>query len=201
MTTVKLFKSENTKQFSCSSWEQLHSEVSQWMHNEPFLLVNDSEPWVSLPTSGPVSNLPSHLTVIQLHDKISNVSSDNPTSSPFGTGHDLFSTLTHFLDQPESKVEYFLGNSSYKQLLQQDMHQFLTTFPSTTNETYSPPTQKLEKIIQKLHFLLTRETEHDVLYHQWVLDIMSMGSQLPPQVSTQIKQLSHIVFDTILYPS
>jgi len=239
LQSVKIFQSEDAKDFSCSSWDQLHTEVSQWMKDEPFLLVNERTPWASLPSSGPItSSLSPRLAVIRLRDKnihadpedilsdlrgprgdilsdlrgprgdilsdlrgprgdiLSDPSSPSTPSTPFVAGQ-LPSTLVHFLNQPDSKVEYFLHNPSYEDRLQQDMRQFLTTFPVSSPE--STPT--LGKIVRKLNSLLTKETEHDVLYHQWVLDIMSMGSQLPPPILNQIKHLSHLVFDTILYSS
>ena len=225
LQSVKIFQSEDAKDFSCLSWDQLHTEVSQWMKDDPFVLVNERTPWASLPRSGPItSSLSPRLAVIRLRNKnthadpedilsnlrggrrdgvpsprgdiLSDPSSPSTPSTPFVAGQ-LPSTLVHFLNQPDSKVEYFLHNPSYEDRLQQDMRQFLTTFPVSSPE--STPT--LGKIIRKLNSLLTRQTEHDVLYHQWVLDIMSMGSQLPPPVLNQIKQLSHLVFDTILYSS
>lgn len=192
--TVKRHDTGVEKTFNCNTWEEFKDQLSQWLNESPYVLVDESSPWDPIPQN--LKSLPKTVTAMMLnndsskHQFITKSSSPSIPSSPFWT-------LNHFLDQPESKTDYFLRNKTYQDKLDVDIHRFLHTF-KTDN---SSEILLFERLVNKMSQILTspQGTEHDALFHRWVLDFMSMGTQLPKPLSTQVKTLSHIVFDTVLY--
>jgi len=165
---------------SCTSWADLQQQVG--VPDQAFVWVDPAAPWSSglppWPGSGTVVLLP--LDVVT-----SDTSSDTPTRQP--------TTLTHFLEQPDAKGEYFLRNPSYQERLQADVQHVLLTFQPTSSAL-------LLALVNKLETLLSRDTEHGLLYRQWVVDLGSLGAQLPPPVATTVRRLSQRVFHTLLEP-
>lgn len=187
--TVKRYDTGVEKTFHCNTWDDFKDELSQWVNGDSFVLVDESSPWDPIPQD--LNRLPKLVTVMVLkNDSPKHQPESKKSSSPLWT-------LNHFLNQPESKTDYFLRNPTYQDKLDTDVHHFLHTFRTD----HAGEIVIFERLVNKMSQILMapQGTEHDALFHRWVLDFMSMGSQLPQPLSNQVKALSHIVFETVLY--
>ena len=200
--TVKRHDTGVEKTFHCNTWDEFNDQLSHWLNGNAYVLVDESSPWDPIPHN--LKHFPKNVTVMMLnndspkHQSITNPFSQSFSSLPSSSSSSSpFWTLNHFLNQPETKTDYFLRNKTYQDKLDVDIHRFLHTF-KTDN---SSEILLFERLVNKMSQILTspQGTEHDALFHRWVLDFMSMGTQLPKPLSTQVKTLSHIVFDTVLY--
>jgi hypothetical protein len=187
MFTVKRYQSDWKKDFAGEDWDSLMAQVSAWLNNKPMLLVAESAPWKNLQT---LADIPADSPLIAIPMETLQPSVEKNLMPEL-----TFDTLKHFLSHHETKNNYFLHNAAYQNNLKQEVNLLLHTYQP--NAMY---TQLLESFITKLDALVkTAEgSAHELLLHQWVLDIMSMYPQLSPSTAQQIKSLSHMVFDTIL---
>jgi hypothetical protein len=181
MTIQKIRLENDTKEIEFADYKDFIHQVEQYCKH-PFVLINPDSPWEEIKHIKQFSDV---VTVIPL----SSSTSDKSTSY-YDTSR---STLDHFLRTHEAKNQYFMNNPQYREKLNMEVHHFIHT---------EKDVMLFEKLVTKLEKLLSQQSfmsANNNYYLEWILNLTSLGSELPSPLATRIKKLSQHIVDSILY--
>lgn len=180
-----------------TSFDDVHLQIKNWLSKanptyNDVIIVDELDPWKEIRDICN-SNTPSKLLAIPLPLQQHSIQS---TETDILSPQNSFTTLRHFINQHETKSNYFLNNPSYKAKLQTEFDYLLHTFQADL-----PSHTLLEAIVNKVETLLKSHQlpSHEIMLHKWILDITSMSPQLNSTTTHHLKHLSRLVFDRILH--
>lgn len=150
-----------------------------------YILINPDSPWEEIKSEDQLSSLTT-LTLVPIKQSSQNTLDTNlqPPSR---------STLDHFIRTHEAKNEYFMNNPQYREKLNMEVHHFIHIEKDIL---------LFEKFVDKLEKLSTQQSflaKNNNYYLEWILNLTSLGTDLPPSLSNRLKHLSQHIVDSILY--
>ncbi len=152
-----------------------------------YILINPDSPWEEIKNENHLSNVTT-LTLVpmkQSHPDTQDINLQPPSRS----------TLDHFIRTHEAKNEYFMNNPQYTEKLNMEVHHFIHTEKDLL---------LFEKFIDKLEKLSTQQSflaKNNNYYLEWILNLTSLGSDLPTPLINRFKHLNQHIVDSILYNS
>lgn len=184
--TVQVFnRNIPEKQFSFQSWEDLMTQINEWMSNvcTNFNLVSANDIWTEVTS-----------TSIKDNDRIWLIPLKNVkvTSEPTKISIRNLSTLKHFLDQHSDRIVFFLKNPTYERELCTDIDYVLNS-DVTKNEDL------IQKLVTKIQKIQHTSDMTNILLQRIILQMMTISYALPESVQQQIKHLGRTVFESIIH--
>lgn len=166
----------------------MHQVESHLPDKTSFVIVNPETPWEEIKAVHQLSTSTTAL-VIPL---ITTVNDTKTTQQQPASDR---STLDHFLRTHEAKNEYFMNNPQYKEKLNMEIHRFIHTEKDVL--LFERLVTKLEKLSAQQSFL----SKNNNYYLEWILNLTTLGSELPTPLVTRIRRLNQHIVDSILYNS
>lgn len=152
-----------------------------------YIIINPDSPWEEIKNDNQLSNMTT-LTLVPI--KQSHPNTQDTNLQPLSR-----STLDHFIRTHEAKNEYFMNNPQYTEKLNMEVHHFIHTEKDLL--LFEKFIDKLEKLSSQQSFL----AKNNNYYLEWILNLTSLGSDLPTPLINRLKHLNHHIVDSILYNS